>query len=132
QRPDPRRLPWTGLRDRRDRRRDGGAAPELRPGRPQRPCRQPAGDHRLSTARLCRARPLRGTPHPPTRVALARSRGAPAPPLPQGVRTPMTMPLARPAHDATDLGLAAEGVRRIDWAEREMPVLRLIRDRFER
>jgi adenosylhomocysteinase len=38
----------------------------------------------------------------------------------------------RPAHDVTDLGLAAEGVRRIEWAEREMPVLRLIRERFER
>jgi adenosylhomocysteinase len=37
-----------------------------------------------------------------------------------------------PAHDVTDLGLASEGVRRIDWAEREMPVLRLIRERFER
>jgi adenosylhomocysteinase len=37
-----------------------------------------------------------------------------------------------PAHDVTDLGLAAEGVRRIEWAEREMPVLRIIRDRFER
>jgi adenosylhomocysteinase len=37
-----------------------------------------------------------------------------------------------PAHDVTDLGLAGEGVRRIDWAEREMPVLRLIRERFER
>jgi adenosylhomocysteinase len=36
-----------------------------------------------------------------------------------------------PAHDVTDLGLRAEGVRRIDWAEREMPVLRLIRERFE-
>jgi adenosylhomocysteinase len=36
-----------------------------------------------------------------------------------------------PAHDVTDLGLAAEGVRRIEWAEREMPVLRLIRERFE-
>jgi adenosylhomocysteinase len=34
-------------------------------------------------------------------------------------------------HDVTDLGLAAEGVRRIEWAEREMPVLRLIRQRFE-
>jgi adenosylhomocysteinase len=32
----------------------------------------------------------------------------------------------------TDPGLAAEGVRRIEWAEREMPVLRLIRERFER
>jgi adenosylhomocysteinase len=37
-----------------------------------------------------------------------------------------------PAHDVADLGLAAEGVRRIEWAEREMPVLRLIRERFER
>jgi adenosylhomocysteinase len=37
-----------------------------------------------------------------------------------------------PAHDVTDLGLAAEGVRRIEWSEREMPVLRLIRERFER
>jgi adenosylhomocysteinase len=36
-----------------------------------------------------------------------------------------------PAHDVTDLALAAEGVRRIEWAEREMPVLRLIRERFE-
>ena len=36
------------------------------------------------------------------------------------------------AHDVTDLALAAEGVRRIEWAEREMPVLRLIRERFER
>jgi adenosylhomocysteinase len=35
-----------------------------------------------------------------------------------------------PAHDVTDPGLAAEGVRRIEWAEREMPVLRLIRERF--
>ena len=37
-----------------------------------------------------------------------------------------------PAHDVTDLGLASEGVRRIEWAEREMPVLRSIRVRFER
>ena len=39
----------------------------------------------------------------------------------------MTAPTATPAHDVTDLGLAAEGVRRIELAEREMPVLRLIR-----
>jgi adenosylhomocysteinase len=39
---------------------------------------------------------------------------------------------ALPSHDVTDLGLAAEGVRRIEWAEREMPVLRLIRERFAR
>ena len=37
-----------------------------------------------------------------------------------------------PAHDVADLSLATEGVRRIEWAEREMPVLRLIRERFER
>jgi adenosylhomocysteinase len=37
-----------------------------------------------------------------------------------------------PPHDVADLGLADEGVRRIEWAEREMPVLRLIRERFER
>src|SRR5919198_5772151 len=30
-----------------------------------------------------------------------------------------------------DRGLAEEGRRRIEWAEREMPVLRLIRQRFE-
>jgi adenosylhomocysteinase len=35
-------------------------------------------------------------------------------------------------HDVTDLALADEGVRRIEWAEREMPVLRQIRERFER
>ena len=44
----------------------------------------------------------------------------------------MTTEAILPAHDVTDLGLAAEGVRRIEWAEREMPVLRLIRERFER
>ena len=36
-----------------------------------------------------------------------------------------------PAHDVADLALAAEGRRRIEWAEREMPVLRLVRGRFE-
>jgi adenosylhomocysteinase len=35
-----------------------------------------------------------------------------------------------PPHDIADPGLAAHGVRRIEWAEREMPVLGLIRDRF--
>jgi adenosylhomocysteinase len=33
-------------------------------------------------------------------------------------------------HDVKDLALAPQGKRRIDWAEREMPVLRLIRERF--
>src|SRR5688572_28192673 len=44
----------------------------------------------------------------------------------------MTDAAIQPAHDVTDLGLAREGLNRIEWAEREMPVLRLIRERFER
>jgi adenosylhomocysteinase len=43
-----------------------------------------------------------------------------------------TAPSIPPAHDVADLGLADEGIRRIEWAEREMPVLRLIRERFAR
>jgi adenosylhomocysteinase len=35
-------------------------------------------------------------------------------------------------HDVKDLGMAEAGRRRVEWAEQEMPVLRLIRDRFER
>jgi adenosylhomocysteinase len=33
-------------------------------------------------------------------------------------------------HDVKDIGLAARGRLRIEWAEREMPVLRSIRERF--
>ncbi|GAB4244664.1 MAG: adenosylhomocysteinase [Thermoleophilia bacterium] len=36
------------------------------------------------------------------------------------------------AYDVKDLSLAPRGVLRIEWAEREMPVLRLIRERFAR
>jgi adenosylhomocysteinase len=32
--------------------------------------------------------------------------------------------------DIKDVGLAAEGKKRIEWSEREMPVLRLIREKF--
>jgi len=35
-----------------------------------------------------------------------------------------------PKHDVTDLSLAAQGRTRIEWAERSMPVLRQIRERF--
>ncbi|HRF97050.1 MAG TPA: adenosylhomocysteinase, partial [Aggregatilineales bacterium] len=35
-------------------------------------------------------------------------------------------------HDVKDLNLATGGRFRIEWAEREMPVLRAIRERFER
>jgi len=52
------------------------------------------------------------------------------PAAPQSVPGRGTSPM--PGHDVADLGLASEGRRRIEWAEREMPVLRLIRERFER
>ncbi len=35
------------------------------------------------------------------------------------------------SHDVRDLNLATEGLRRITWAEREMPVLRRIKERFQ-
>jgi adenosylhomocysteinase len=35
-------------------------------------------------------------------------------------------------YDIKDIGMAEGGRRRIEWAEREMPVLRLIRERFEK
>ena len=35
-------------------------------------------------------------------------------------------------YDVKDLALASEGVRRIAWADRQMPVLAAIRERFER
>src|SRR6202047_1712953 len=34
------------------------------------------------------------------------------------------------SHDVRDLGLAEAGRRRIEWADEQMPVLRLIRERF--
>jgi adenosylhomocysteinase len=36
------------------------------------------------------------------------------------------------AYDIKDLSLAEQGRKRMEWAEQEMPVLRLIRERFER
>jgi adenosylhomocysteinase len=43
----------------------------------------------------------------------------------------MTIPV-QVEHDAKDLSQAAKGKLRIEWAEAEMPVLRLIRERFEK
>ncbi len=42
--------------------------------------------------------------------------------------------MAKPTveYDVKDLGLAEDGNRRIEWAAREMPVIRLIRERFAR
>ncbi len=42
------------------------------------------------------------------------------------------MTSTRPDCDVKDLSLAGAGRKRIEWAEREMPVLRLIKERFER
>jgi len=64
-------------------------------------------------------------------VVRARRPDPPPPRRTQGDFLTMTT-RTLPPHDVTDLGLAAEGVRRIEWAEREMPVLRLIRERFAR
>jgi adenosylhomocysteinase len=36
------------------------------------------------------------------------------------------------SYDVKDIELAEAGRKRIEWAEKEMPVLRLIRERFER
>jgi adenosylhomocysteinase len=40
--------------------------------------------------------------------------------------------MATNSHDVRDLALAAIGTKRIEWADRQMPVLRLIRERFGR
>jgi adenosylhomocysteinase len=42
------------------------------------------------------------------------------------------MATTAPRHDVKDLSLAAAGLTRIEWADRQMPVLTAIRERFER
>lgn len=44
----------------------------------------------------------------------------------------LTQPATQGSYDIKSLELAVQGRERIEWAEREMPVLRLIRERFER
>jgi adenosylhomocysteinase len=44
----------------------------------------------------------------------------------------MTVSPALPKHDVADLALAEQGRKRIEWADRSMPVLREIRERFEK
>jgi adenosylhomocysteinase len=39
---------------------------------------------------------------------------------------------AEKSYDIADIALADEGQRRIDWADRQMPVLRTIRERFDK
>ena len=80
QRPDPCRLSWSWLRDRRDGRGDRRTAADVRPGRAQRPLRQSARPQRLSPTRIPGARPLRGTARPSPGLAPGRPRRAvPAP-----------------------------------------------------
>jgi adenosylhomocysteinase len=45
---------------------------------------------------------------------------------------PTAGPTPTIGHDVKDLGLAAEGVNRIEWAARDMPVLRSIGEQFAR
>jgi adenosylhomocysteinase len=45
---------------------------------------------------------------------------------------PPGMATTAPQYDVKDLSLAADGVTRIRWADRQMPVLAAIRERFER
>jgi adenosylhomocysteinase len=42
------------------------------------------------------------------------------------------MAATAPKHDVKDLALAPRGVARVEWADRNMPVLAAIRERFER
>jgi len=42
----------------------------------------------------------------------------------------MTAAAKHPSYDVRDIALADEGRRRTEWAERSMPVLRLLRERF--
>lgn len=42
------------------------------------------------------------------------------------------MATATPGYDIADIGLAEQGQQRIEWADRQMPVLAQIRERFER
>jgi adenosylhomocysteinase len=41
------------------------------------------------------------------------------------------MATTAPRHDVKDLALASQGLTKIEWAERQMPVLATIRERFE-
>src|ERR671925_1696708 len=42
------------------------------------------------------------------------------------------MATTAPRHDVRDLALAPDGIARIEWADRQMPVVAAIRERFER
>src|SRR5438093_546052 len=89
---------------------------------------------RATALRRSRRHQVRGVVH----LGAAEPRGRPAargaalPALPGGEGDGMTTTAPNVASDIKDLALADEGRRRTDWAERSMPVLRQIRERFAR
>ena len=72
-------------------------------------------DHRIvhatTVATPRTARPVSFPPHPDERTGLAT---------------------AEKSYDIADIALADDGQRRIEWADRHMPVLQTIRERFEK
>src|SRR6187399_2819293 len=70
------------------------------------------------------------------RMGAAQARAAAGGVIPRNYTPPTATREERMAttrrHDVKDLSLAPEGVRRIRWADRQMPVLAAIRERFER
>src|SRR5205085_7719685 len=88
--------------------------PRLRSPPPARAGPAP-GDRRLARRRR---RPRLG------RVGAAQARAAPGRVIRKG-----TMATTK-RYDVKDLALAGEGKRRIEWADRQMPVLTAIRERF--
>src|SRR2546428_13293706 len=80
----------------------------------------PRGRTRSRAVHVGAAQPDRG----------AAPRGAALQALPRTGGARMTAAAHSAPHDVKDLGLAAAGRRRTEWAERSMPVLRQIRERF--
>ena len=76
----------------------------------------------LVTRRECRARPGGSAPDPYTRDSAQVEEG--------GVHHPMTTRAVQ--GEVKDRSLASAGIRRIEWAAREMPVLRLLKEHFAR
>jgi adenosylhomocysteinase len=72
-------------------------------------------------------RPVVFTPGGPPEVAASDGTGYD----PSAGFSPAEVRMTTAPHDVLDLGLAAQGMRRIAWADRQMPVLASIRARFE-
>ena len=81
--------------------------------------------------RLARRRRRRAAPGSTGSSASTSGCSPPETTLPRDRRREDLMATTK-RHDVKDLSLAPEGVRRIMWADRQMPVLAAIRERFER